>query len=315
MDVELETYKTAIDLRAFAFTYGYDVDRKSSWRGSTVMRHANGDKIIISQKNGRFVYWNPKDDHDRGGTIIDFVAYRRKGASLRLIREELRTWTGTAVSELPPIEPRVRTDRREVVDRWAAMRVAPHHSYLENQRWIRAITLQNWRFLGRIKSDGLHRNAAFAHWDEMGLCGIEVSNKNFKQFYGSKGLALSKTSPLDRRLVICESFLDCLSYAQIFDDPLARFASLAGVPSDKQKRLLRVQIERMPAGAEIVAATDADETGRKLAAITIRQEIAASGREVTFRRQEPDGYKDWNDQLRLKTSAFRSGGFEEPSIV
>jgi hypothetical protein len=48
-DPELESFKTAIDLRAYAGGQGYTLDRKESWTGSAVMRHANGDKIIIKR--------------------------------------------------------------------------------------------------------------------------------------------------------------------------------------------------------------------------------------------------------------------------
>jgi hypothetical protein len=48
-DPELESFKTSIDLRAYAASQGYVLNRKESWRGSAVMRHADGDKIIIKR--------------------------------------------------------------------------------------------------------------------------------------------------------------------------------------------------------------------------------------------------------------------------
>jgi hypothetical protein len=38
MDSELESFKSNIDLRAYAAGQGYQLDRKESWRGSRVMR-------------------------------------------------------------------------------------------------------------------------------------------------------------------------------------------------------------------------------------------------------------------------------------
>jgi len=35
---ELEVFKTKIDLRQFAVSLGYEMDRRESWRGSTVLR-------------------------------------------------------------------------------------------------------------------------------------------------------------------------------------------------------------------------------------------------------------------------------------
>jgi len=46
-DPELETLKSGIDLRAYAAGQGYVWDKHESWRGSTVMRAPDGDKVII----------------------------------------------------------------------------------------------------------------------------------------------------------------------------------------------------------------------------------------------------------------------------
>ena len=48
-DPELEWFKQ-IDLRAYAASQGYELDRRESWSGSAVMRHApTADKIIIKR--------------------------------------------------------------------------------------------------------------------------------------------------------------------------------------------------------------------------------------------------------------------------
>ena len=44
-DTELDAFKREIDLRQFAVTLGYAMDRRESWRGSTVLRRG-GDKIL-----------------------------------------------------------------------------------------------------------------------------------------------------------------------------------------------------------------------------------------------------------------------------
>src|SRR5580704_8070887 len=101
-DPELESFKTRIDLRAYAAGQGYVLDRKESWRGSAVMRHANGDKIIISRKqDGHYTFYSVRSDGD-SGTIIDFIQ-KRNGASLGAIRKELRGWLGMPVADLPDL--------------------------------------------------------------------------------------------------------------------------------------------------------------------------------------------------------------------
>lgn len=81
-DSELENFKRNIDLRSYAAGQAYQLDRKESWRGSSVMRHpVSNDKVIIKRgMDGHYVYFSVRDDRDNG-TIIDFVQHRQ-GLSL-----------------------------------------------------------------------------------------------------------------------------------------------------------------------------------------------------------------------------------------
>jgi hypothetical protein len=301
-DPELESFKTSIDLRAYAAGQGYALDAKESWRGSTVMRHANGDKIIISRKpDGHYTFFSVRADQD-SGTIIDFIQ-KRTGASLGAIRKDLRAWQGMPATALPhlPELPRTTKDRDAVQARYASMTVAHRHPYLENERAIPALALQYWRFEGRVKMDR-HSNAVFPHFDNDGLCGYELRNSGFKGFAsgGTKGLWLSKSISADRRLVICESSIDAISFAVLFPDGHARYGSIGGKLSPAQPDLIRAQIDLLPQGGEIVAAMDSDDAGRQLAE-AIEKSFSATGRtDLTFRRQEPNGFKDWNDLLRAR---------------
>jgi hypothetical protein len=61
-DSELERFKTAIDLWVYAGQQGYELDRKDSWAGSVVMRHANNDKIVIKRDaDGQWVYFSVRN--------------------------------------------------------------------------------------------------------------------------------------------------------------------------------------------------------------------------------------------------------------
>src|SRR5579871_5649743 len=137
-DPELESFKTSIDLRAYAASQGYVLDRKESWRGSAVMRHTNGDKVIIKRDaDGHYVYFSVRDEADHG-TIIDFVQHR-----LRLnfgdLRKELRRWIGRQAAMLPypPLAPATK-DRMRVERAYARMQDAARHPYLESERAIPA---------------------------------------------------------------------------------------------------------------------------------------------------------------------------------
>ena len=67
-DAELDGFKTGIDLRAYAASQGYELDRKASWRGTSVMRHsASNDKIIVKRDGDlHYVYFSVRDDADHG---------------------------------------------------------------------------------------------------------------------------------------------------------------------------------------------------------------------------------------------------------
>ena len=300
MDEELDLFKR-FDLREYAATLGYVVDRRESSRNSTVMRRDH-DKVIISRKpDGHYTYWSPRDDGDRG-TIVDFVQ-GRKGLRLGGVRKELRAWLRAPTPARPALPQLAKTakDVGAVRRRFAAMAVASRHPYLEEERRIPRELLKDPRFAGRIRID-CYGAAAFAHYDVHGkLCGYEQKNNGgFTGFApgGVKGLFLSKASPDDRCLVLTESAIDAMSYAALFPASCARYGSIGGKPTPAQHAIIAAVISRMREGSEIIAAMDADEAGRRLAE-GIEGIFQESGRaDLSFRRVEPTDGKDWNDMLR-----------------
>jgi len=91
-----------------------------------------------------------------------------------------------------------------------------------------------------------------------------------------------------------------LSHAVLFEDASAHYGSIGGKPTALQLEVIRRTLVTMPEGAEIVAAMDADPAGRELADV-IESVFGRSGRtDLTFRRDEPVGAKDWNDLLRAQ---------------
>jgi hypothetical protein len=309
-DQELESFKTNIDLRAYAAGQGYQLDRKRSWTGSAVMRHpVSDDKVIIKRGlDGHYIYFSVRDDRDNG-TIIDFVQFRQR-VSLGAVRKELRPWIGQPPVPVPvfPSLPKTAKDRVKVETAYAAMQDAgTGHPYLERERALPGALLALDRFAGRIQLEPCDRasfpNAVFPHFDDKGLCGYEVKNSGgFTGFSsgGSKGLWLSHEFSDDTRLVFCESAIDALSHAVLFPDNRARYASIGGKPNPEQPELIRAAVARMPVSSEIVAAMDADADGRKLVEV-VRRAVELSDRaDLKFIVQEPVGYKDWNDQLKAR---------------
>jgi hypothetical protein len=302
LDPELEEFKSAIDLRAYAAGYGYQLDRKKSWRGSSVMRHpVSDDKVIIKHgMDGHYVYFSVRDDRDNG-TIIDWVQFR-EGLSLGAVRKKLRPWIGRSPVPVPvfPVLHKTEKDRMKVEAAYVRMKDATDsHPYLENERALPSALLAHPRFAGQVRIDD-KGSAVFPHVDADGLSGFELKNVGVTRFAtaGTKGLWLSNAFPNDKRLVIAESAIDALSHAVLVPDHEARYASVAGKLTPQQPELIRAAAARMPHGSEIIAAMDADEEGRKLAAV-VRNAVELTGRvDLRFRLHEPNGFKDFNDQLR-----------------
>jgi hypothetical protein len=320
-DQELDDFKARVDLRVYAAAQGYQLDSRESWGGSAVMRHPNGDKVIIKRaaSDSHYIYFSVRRDDDNG-SIIDFVQ-NRQNISIGAVRKELRPWLGA-----PPVPvPSFSTLRESTKDRiavelaYATTTEAHRHPYLETERALPPALLASDRIAGRVRADR-RGNAIFPHFDAEGLCGFEIKNKGFTGFSpgGTKGLWLSHQQPDDDRLVLCESAIDALSYAALDAADRTRYASIGGSPSAFQQELIRATVARMRAGSEIVSAMDADAQGAKLAGI-VRQAVELSGRDdLYFSIEEPCEFKDWNDQLRASLQKskpplpFRP---EEPSVA
>src|SRR2546428_4968069 len=252
------------------------MDRRESWRGSTVLRR-DADKIVVQRnRNGHYVFFSVRDDDDNG-TLIDFLQ-RRQNLSLGAVRQILRPWIGrpAASPQFPRLKP-TSLNRMRVEGAYRRMANAQRFPYLEHERGVPAAVLLAPRFAGRLRIDS-RGNTVFPHFDTAGLCGYEIKNCGFAGFAagGQKGLWFSHAQPDDRRLVLAESAIDALSYAALFADAedRTRYASLGGKPSSRKAGLLQATIARLPEGAEIVAAFDTDEAGRKL--VNVIREAAAS---------------------------------------
>lgn len=304
MDLELERFKVEIDLRMFATSQGYQLDSKESWAGSAVMRHPNNDKIIITRdaKSGHYVYCSVRDDADKG-TVIDF-AMRRLGLSLGAARKVLRAFMGAPAAIAVPYPPLlgVVKDRAGVERAFARMKIVTRHPYLENERGIPPELLASRRFAGRIRTDARHGNAVFPHFDAAGLCGYEIKNTAFTGFStgGTKGLWISHVEDGDKRLVVCESAIDALSFAALYPEMHTRYASIGGKPTPVQKELLRAAAVVLPPGSTVTAAMDADRGGRELAEIVRGAVDAARRSDLRFEVVEPETMKDFNDLLRRR---------------
>ncbi len=301
-DAELEQFKTGINLSEFAASRAYALDRRESSRNSAIMRHPDGDKIVIAKNeaSGDWIYFSVRDDADNG-TIIDFLQHRG-GGSLGEVRKVLRAWLGSprpAGVQLPlfarDLVP-VSRDRASVMAEWERARLCTALPYLTG-RGLGPDVLMLPRFAWRVRVDRQNR-ALFPHHDKTGLCGYEWKGEEFTGFApgGTKGLWFSAARPADNRLVLTESAIDAYSFQVLHGGDSSRYMSTGGALNSHQPALLRGAMEKMPEGAVILLGFDNDAGGKKLA-----QEVAALvplGREV--RRMVPDVGKDWNEMLKCR---------------
>ncbi len=304
---ELEEMKRS-DLCQYAASRGFVWDRRQSSRSSVVLRHPNGDKLIVARsRSGLYMYFNAKGN-DRG-TIIDFVQTRDR-VSLGEVRKHLRPWLTGQVSP-PPINSTLpfdlqpsEHDAAQVLARWIqAKPIGQTHPYLEAERRIPRATLKHPIFEDRIRID-VRGNTLFPHYSQAGLCGFEIKNSGWTGFSpgGIKGLACSRPRADDHTMVVCETAIDMLSYAALKGIDDKRFFSTAGQVSPMQIECLRAAIQKMPAGCTTVLAFDNDDGGHKLAQ-QIREAITSPGMPLVEDFPPTTG-ADWNDVLRQAVTSY-----------
>lgn len=303
---ELEVFKTQINFCEYAASQGFELDRKLSSKSSAVMRHPNGDKIIVSKRpNGHWTYFNVHGSDS--GTVIDFVK-TRKALSLGSIRKELRPWVGKTVSvtglspssnamELIPVQ----TDLQQVHRRWTKSRpLNSTDSYLAS-RGIPHSILEDPLFEDRVRIDD-RKNCLFPHWDSgFELSGYEIKGQNFTGFApgGTKYLWFSQQRLTDNTMIVCESAIDALSLAAIAGTASKRFFSTAGKCGPKQLVRLAEEAKRIPPNSVVWLALDNDTAGRTMAG-QIREALQSElGDQVRVIDKFPkEENADWNDMLR-----------------
>ncbi len=314
---EIETFKTQIDLVAYAEDQGYEIDRRRTSRTSVAMRHeSNGERILVAKApNGHFIYASVHD-HSDSGTIIDFCQ-KRGGGTLGHVRRQLRPWIGAAPDPLRTTKSsssRTKTHLEAVRTDFDAVRVAfeamspieGENVYLTRTRGIPVSTYGHPRFRGRLRTDG-RGNVIFPHIQSGGqLTGYEIKNEGWTGFAsgGAKRLFCSGIAPDDRELVVCESGIDLLSYATLHGLDGRRFVSTAGALNLEQLALLRSAIQKLPDGGTVVLALDADDGGDVIAEQIEEIHAATGGERIGVRRDSPltRGF-DWNDVLREAAEA------------
>lgn len=302
----LETYKRDINLVELAVSRGFELRREKSTKRAKVLKHASGDRILVSRdaSDSHWVYYSIGGDERDQGTIVDFLL-RREAGGMKEVHAICREHLGQPREDRADcrvIAADTTVNRDLVVARFVRAGRAHTSRYL-NERGIRPETLQDARFEGTWRVDQ-RGNVLFPHRDEEGLCGYEVKNRGYTSFasQGIKTLWRSRGFDTDDRLVIAESAIDALSYHQLHGVGSARYASIGGAPSPYAVEQLLHSVRRMPRDARVVLAVDHDSGGDKLAA-RLKPVIHAQGREV-HRHSPATVGRDWNAVLQRRERAY-----------
>ena len=295
---DLNQFKKKIDLRAFAASYGFAIDRRRTCANSCKMRDASGYQIVIARdENSKdYIYFSINNAVD-SGTIIDFLQNRGvKG--WREIGDTLRGFLGLPLPDEIATYGKLKASKKDIQQavldyekaEWAT--AAP---YLVS-RGIPAALTGSHRFKNCFKVDW-RGNVLFPHYNRSGLSGFEKKNYDFTGFAsgGVKGLWSSICYKADTVLVITESAIDALSY-QVLNPELtsARFLSIGGSMNPDQLELLTLAMKKMKNG-EIRLALDNDTDGEKMTDQV--RGLALQGTRIT--RPLPQS-KDWNQDLKNK---------------
>jgi|JI10StandDraft_1071094.scaffolds.fasta_scaffold117315_3 hypothetical protein len=298
---DFTAFKQSVNLSQYAATQGYELDRKKSTRSSLVMRHANGDKIIVSKKGANWVYFSVHDDRDNG-TIVDFIE-KRTSKSLTEIGRELAAWSGGAgalpVYSLPDVQEQVY-DLERIRRAFQWMKPATAHPYLLETRQIPADVLKDSRFAGRIFQDK-YGNVVFPHQNGQGICGLELKNHDKGVFMrgSEKALWLGNINPADTSLILAEAAIDALSHFALFRPLNASYGAVSGGMKDSQFDCLVDIIQKMPRLERIVLAVDHDQGGENIAKRIENYLARKFTGEIVRHIPEQEGM-DWNDVLRAQ---------------
>ena len=73
-NIDYNSFKTDINLTQYCASIGYQIDNNKSTKTSIAMKSGN-DKVIITKKGGKWVYFGVSA-YDDNGSIIDFIKNR-----------------------------------------------------------------------------------------------------------------------------------------------------------------------------------------------------------------------------------------------
>jgi hypothetical protein len=295
-----------------ALANGYSSNRSKGMKWP-VLESNSGDKIIVINPNSSSNqgYFNPNDDRDKG-TLINFVGNRLGDIfpqDFSLSREQninrvLHQWLNLPFRERL-LSTKVMGSSRHgevVVDSTfspALLKPLKDMDYLKF-RGINESTLKSTTFQGKILQCriGNFCNIAFPYQETIGgkYVGAEVRNHQFKRHLRgslrSSSVWISNIPTEVKRLIICESAIDCLSYYQLKGAVEDVYISIGGSITNGQLLTILTMVKQLPIQNtfRVIIAVDHDKMGKEYT-----RKILASIPDAII--DYPEG-KDFNEVLK-----------------
>lgn len=291
-DLTFQKIKEQIELPELLTHYGYTLKKgENLGKGKWHVFEGDDTLVVFKGRGGDWMYFNSHDDRDKG-SVIDWMKNRVNSGRIvgidqqpgrnvwQTVNDHFRAYLNLPEAqrpklELPPISETAPGEKFQSIYT-KDCRPLEDTTYLES-RGIDKATLQNPQFAGRIlnqlhtvQKEGMPAktfvNTAFPAYHEGRVVGLELKGEGFKgqapESEFARSLWLSKL-PEGRpaaHMLVAESAVDALSYAQMHPGEKALYASTAGVlTQNKIFEMKRVLNEERICG--IRAAFDNDTQG------------------------------------------------------
>lgn len=297
--VELDSYKSKIDLNEVVQAFGYKyLKEKSSITSKQYKSESDDSKIVVTFKDNKYIYFSMTDEKDKG-TIVDFLQNRgigNLGNVVKWCKYYANNHYTIPIQQIQESRGTIDKDKLEKI--WFAIK---NIDSIPTIRGIRTDILQQAIDNNSIKIDK-NLNIYFALIDLNSLCGIEIRNGSEKRLIkgSKKGVWRFGAKVIDAKtIVVCESGIDILSYIQLHNDDTnsTMYIATIGQYGNTTKEIITA-IAKANKQVKWIIATDNDQAGEKMAE-QIKTDIQEINSMATIERKKSQN-KDWNDDLNMQ---------------
>lgn len=319
MQYSFNELRSKISIIELAIANGYVLNRSKGMKWP-VLESNLGDKVIIVNPNSisNQGYFNPHDDRDKG-TLINFVGNRLgdifpRDASLskeQNINKVLYQWLSLPFRDKLVHSKTASLSRHgekveQAVFSPVLLKPLEDMGYLK-ARGITESTIKSAAFHGKVLQCkiGNFSNIAFPYQETIGgkYVGAEVRNHQFKRHLRgslrSSSVWISNIPTQVKRMIICESTIDCLSYYQLKGAVEDVYISIGGSITKGQLQSICNMVKQLTLDAtlRVIIAVDHDKMGKEYAKKILE---VISDAIVDY----PDG-KDYNEVLKNALPFFK----------